>query len=180
MGNIEDAQLQNARVGYQTAINILCSVGQINWSMMNSMILAHSILIGAIILCLTSQCNLNIFASVLSFTGLIICICWFLITYRGFKTQLYWVLSARELEEQYLSDPVNTISRGGKFKDGEQVSLTIKKCGDSKQIPIKIWPNIKTKHLALVVIIVFSILYISILFSVTLAPIVRKLICNIS
>lgn len=37
----------------------------------------------------------------------------------------YYVLSARELEEKYLSDPIKTVSRGGFFAEGSTVTIEI-------------------------------------------------------
>jgi hypothetical protein len=62
---------------------------------------------------------------VLPVAGLILCIPWFLLTERGFDYHNYYVLSARELEEHYLSDPVKTVSRDGSFGKGESITLEI-------------------------------------------------------
>jgi hypothetical protein len=42
--------------------------------------------------------------------GIALCWLWFSIAKRGFDFYKYWIFSARELEEQYLSHPIQTLS----------------------------------------------------------------------
>jgi len=42
---------------------------------------------------------------------------------RGFDYQVYYLLSAKELEEQYLAGTVTTLSRGAAFASGKAISL---------------------------------------------------------
>ena len=42
--------------------------------------------------------------------------------------ELYWVYSARELEEKFLSNPILTLARGGEYSEGKEVYIEIGKC----------------------------------------------------
>src|SRR2546421_1733593 len=103
---------ENARTGYQVAINLWSCECQANWSRSNVMLVANSILIAVLSLALINQRPLPLLVLYLSLLGLVLCATWFLLTKRGFNYLTYWVMSARELEELYLADPVKTLSRG--------------------------------------------------------------------
>lgn len=96
------------------------------------------------------------------------CIFWFLLTERSFNYYRYWILSAREIEEQHLSDPVKTVSRGGTFaesRDGVKIKIA------DKEIPLKMgcWGRIRVRRAAYLIISLFCVMHI-----VTLVVLVIK------
>jgi hypothetical protein len=56
---------------------------------------------------------------------MLLCLFWVLLTIRGFEQHRYWILAARELEEQYLAPTVKTISVGGQLAAGKSVEMNI-------------------------------------------------------
>ncbi|MBI4734005.1 MAG: hypothetical protein HY779_04210 [Rubrobacteridae bacterium] len=53
--------------------------------------------------------------------GLVICIAWISISIRSFDYYKLWIFYAKELEKYLL--PVETINKGGKFAEGEEVEF---------------------------------------------------------
>ena len=146
--------IENARVGYQAAISMHNTENQEIWNRNMVMTIAQSIFVVAIFNIISKEESI-IYYGILSFVGFIICIIWFLIVRNSFYHKKYWVMSARELEETHLSEPVKTTSRGGKFSDGEEVVLTI----DKKPYPMHKSFNIKGETLSYMLIAIFAIMY---------------------
>ena len=128
---------ENARIGYQVAINMWSFEGEVNWSRSNVMLVANSIIIAVLSLALINQRPLPVLILYLSILGLVLCTTWFLLTKRGFNYLTYWVMSARELEELYLADPVKTLSRGESFAEGGSVTVEIN--GKPRNLRMSIW-----------------------------------------
>lgn len=87
------------------------------------------------------------------------CASWFLLTERGFDYHLYYLLSARELEEQFISNPVKTVSRGGIPGSGKQIAFQI-----SGLSPMKVsrWSGLMSaRWIARIVILLFVLLYVA-------------------
>jgi hypothetical protein len=118
-------QIETAHVGYQVAVSLWSHAGNEVWTRFNMMLVANSIIIAVIGIALSAQRNLNLLTASMSATGIALCIAWYLITKRGFAYQVYYLFSAREIEEQYLSNTIHTMSRGGPFGYGKPINLTI-------------------------------------------------------
>jgi hypothetical protein len=125
---IDDKDLQsrkeNAIVGYQVAIDLWKNQENQGWSRFNLMLVVNGIIIAAIGLS-GDQNSHAFFSKLLPIAGLLISIVWFFFLRREVAWSTYYALSARELEEKYLSDPVKTVSRGGRFQRGESVTIDI-------------------------------------------------------
>jgi uncharacterized membrane protein YjgN (DUF898 family) len=117
--------LETVLVGYQMAISLWIHHSEQVWARFNIMFVGHSIVIAAIGLLTTSQTPSPLLATFLSVLGLFLCVLWFFLIRRGNEYAKYYTLSARELEERYLSPHVRTVSRGGLFADGESVNFEI-------------------------------------------------------
>ena len=156
---------ENARVGYQVAVDLASSNGETIWSMFNAMIVANSIVVAGITFVLTNQQPLLIFRVLLPIVGLVLCIAWLLQVTRAYGYVTYYLLSARELEEHYLSQQVQTISRGGDFADRKAVSLEIGGARITRRM--KLLPRlIRGEWTSYVVIFVFIVVYIGSFFQV--------------
>ncbi len=153
-----DPQIEDARVGYQAAVQLWTYEGEQNWARFNVMLVANSIIIAVLGLVITgAQPSLSA-SVVLSIVGLILCLTWFLITKRGFDYQKYYVLSARELEEHFLSKVVTTASRGGTFADGHPVSIEIG--GKPTSVRMSWWSRrASAGTISLIVILLFAVVY---------------------
>ena len=152
------AQIEDARIGYQAAVDLWTYEGEQNWARFNVMLVANSIIIAVLGLSVTGPNGSPSISIVLSIVGLILCISWFIITKRGFDYQTYYVLSARELEERFLSDIVITTSRGGTFADGCPISIQID--GKPKRLQMSWWSRLSSAgSISLIVVLVFAIVY---------------------
>jgi hypothetical protein len=79
--------------------------------------------------------------------------------WRGMNYELYWVYSAREIEENHLAPLVTTLSRGGDYSEGREVVIKIKQCGQITEKKLKLTPNIKIRTLTYLLIGGFSLVY---------------------
>ena len=150
---------ENARIGYQVATTLWTYEGQLVWSKFNAMLVANSIVLAVIGLAISSQHELPVFTIGMPIAGLIFCAMWFLVTKRGFDNYIYWILSARELEEQHLTDVVKTVSRGGDFADGKEIQLTIN--GKTKKHQMSWFGRLlRVEWASYLVIAVFAVIYI--------------------
>ncbi len=155
----------NARIGYQVAITLWAYEGQLVWSKFNAMLLANSIVLAVIGLAISSQRELPMFTIGMPIAGLIFCVLWFLITKRGFDNYTYWILSARELEEQHLTDVVKIVSRGGNVAEGKKIKLTIN--GKNKDYQMSWFGRlVRVEWASYLVIAVFAVMYIIILIGI--------------
>ncbi len=161
----ETIRRENARVGYQAAIDIWTYEGEVIWARTNIMLLANSIILATVGLVLISQHPLFVLVISLSIVGVMLCIIWFLTIKRAFEYQQFWILSARELEEQYLSDPVQTLFRGGSFGKGHSIPINID--GSLQNLRIsKLSRTFKQKWSNYTIISVFVLVYIIFLLQV--------------
>lgn len=168
-GNAQDLKAahdqENARVGYQTAIDLWGILVQTSWSRFNAMLVANSIIVSIIVLALPNKETLYMFIIIFPFIGITLCIIWFLLMRRDSKYQNYYVRSARELEREYL-DPVQTVLRGGEFK--ENVEIFINDGFNPKKFKIGWIRLFTTSNLSYAVISLFVIVYIILIYTVLL------------
>jgi hypothetical protein len=131
------------------------------WSKFNALLVAHSIILAGIGLSMTAAADrsVGLLNKALPVAGFALCVLWYLLVKRGFDNYVYWVWSARELEERHLSDPVKTISRGGTFADGKEV-VRIIVGGQERELSMP-WVSglLKAEYASYGVIIVFAGLY---------------------
>lgn len=73
-----DNNQENARVGYQVAVNLWGTIVETSWSRFNAMVVANSIIIGILGLILSNEkINLYVFVIVVSLIGFILCVLWY-------------------------------------------------------------------------------------------------------
>jgi hypothetical protein len=112
----DSAVFENARVGYQVAVNLWTFQSNLNWGRFNAMLTANSIITAVIGIVLINQSSLFILKILLPIVGLVFCILWIFLMARGRDYHRYWISQACELEEKYLSNAVSTVS-GAESKD---------------------------------------------------------------
>ena len=135
--------LENARVGYQTALLLHTAEGASIWSKFNAMMVTNGILVALIGIIAVSQNEIIYEFVFIPALGILFSILWTFIIIRGFDYHFYWLFSARELEEKYLSDCVKTICRGGEFADNNGVSIEID--GKMRYVPMTWWGQVPSK-----------------------------------
>jgi len=162
VGPSED-RLENARVGYRAALDIWKAQTRLTSSRFNVMIVANSIILGAISLAIRgSRLMPAFFTRGLSLVGIAVSLAWLHAYRRASQHNSYFLWSARELES-YLADPVVTISRRATFSEGNEVALTID--GEKKKLRLGWLARIaRTESFSYFVIAAFMLLYIALLF----------------
>lgn len=153
-----DQTVENARAGYQAAVNLWVYEGTNIWAKFSAMVYANTILLATLGLIITSSKveELKTLRIALAFLGLSLCAAWSMLTNRSFKFYKYWIFSARELESRL--SPVQTISRGGTFADGEKVTFAITPPTDLTLSCVAKQARIET--ISYIVIAVFAIVYV--------------------
>lgn len=186
VAEVEPEKRETALVGYQVAVDLWINEGQQEWAMFNGMLVGNSILIAAITLVITAVLgqyldsklstatstlqSLAVFAILfmglpqfslfLSVLGLLLCGIWFAFERRTSQYSDYWVKCARELEERYLADTLNSISRGGTFAEGGTVTVEIS--GKPTEMRMSRWSRIiRGKAVPTWVTAVLAIIYVA-------------------
>jgi len=147
-------------VGYQAAIDLWIYMGNQGWDRFNVMLTANAIIIASIGIAMTSNQKLSpTFSIILSVAGFILCLLWISLMMRSSELADYFTLTAREIEEKYLSPTISTVSRGGKLSNGNSITITINGQEISKRLS---WPAriMHAKYISYIVIVIFIVLYI--------------------
>jgi hypothetical protein len=118
-------EMEDARVGYQTAVSLWVYEGTLICSKYNALLVANSIVLAVTGFTANTERPPISLRVGLPVVGVVLCAFWLLLTKRGFDNYVYWVLSAREIEDKYLPD-VQTVSRGGRFADGSPVVMSLR------------------------------------------------------
>ena len=100
---------EDGRLGYQVAVDLWTYQGKINWDRYNVMLVANSIIAALIGVVFPSHHQFPGLMIVLAVAALLLCLCWVLVTARGFDHHTYWGFCAWELEKLYLSSTVTTV-----------------------------------------------------------------------
>ncbi len=134
------ANNEAVKVGYQVAVNLMTAEGSLIWGRFQAMLVANSIILGAIVLLLTKgRWLFSLFPLGLSFAGLVLCAMWLLMTARGFDNYNYWIDWAKKLEKDINNSSVKTLT------DYPERHRTC---------------NVKVECLSHVVIVVFMLIYL--------------------
>lgn len=156
---ITSSRMQNAQIGYQVAIDLWAHAGEEVWARFNVMLVANSIIIAVIGFAMTGQRAVPAITVLLPVIGIVLCALWFVMMRRAFDYQDYFILSARELEEKYLVDPVRTLSRGAAFSDGKPVSLEVAGASVTRRMSL-CSRLMRAKKASYVVVITFVVVYL--------------------
>jgi hypothetical protein len=154
VSNCED--MEDIRIGYQVAVNFATFHAENVWSIFNAMLVANTIVVAGGSLVASAEVLLPV-------VGLALCIAWFLLINRAHAKAVYYTLSARELEERFLSHRIRIISRGGDFSDGSGVSLQIGERQTTRQMPWWV-RRIRGEWITYGVIVIFMVIYICMFF----------------
>lgn len=150
----------NARIGYQVAVDLWAYEGASVWSRFNSMVLANSIFFAGIILLVLDNGSYDYLIKLLTIAGILLCILWFLLNERGFSYHNYYALSARELENDLPG--VKTVKDGKKFSRGEKLEI------DGSPIQMSFWGKIGAKWVSRCMIFLFLAMYSIVLLTLLL------------
>lgn len=118
-------RLENARIGYDKAVDMAISRDEIGWASFNAMATANSVL--AALLVFPKQDSESWVIPFVSLIGLVLCGVWGLYARDSWSFREFYVMAAREIEVRHLGDAVRTVSLGGRYADGKSVELDIGK-----------------------------------------------------
>ena len=127
----EDQVMQNARLGYQVAVDVWLYELQIAWARFDSMLIANSIVVAAIAALIASDRPqpewLMIF---LAIVGILLCLVWFQMIERNLGYRWYWFCSALELEDRHLSSPLKMLAGLERFARGKSMDSDVQDFSD--------------------------------------------------
>ncbi len=149
----DEQVLQNARVGYQVAVNLWIHQGQVTWQGFRAMLLANSIVLAA-----AAFIDQRPFVVAAPTLGIVLCVMWLALVMRGFEVHEYRVKSAREIEEKYLAPVVQTVSRGAEVHHGKEVALML----GGRQEKLRLSPvarMLRGKWQAVIVVVAFGLFH---------------------
>ena len=112
-----DTDIENARLGYQTAVHLWASQSEQLWGGFNAIVVANSIAIAAVVL-LSERIGWRwgwFPVLILSIAGILFCVLWLRIIHRHFWYQDYYITQSRELEGGLA--PVETVQKGKIFEE---------------------------------------------------------------
>jgi hypothetical protein len=110
--NITKDEMENARITYQSCLDLLGANTSTIWSIFNAMVVANSIVFATIGLLINNP-QFKFFLICFCFFGLLVCIGWILITARSFCYQDHWILSARGIGNKYFNPDISRILNKG-------------------------------------------------------------------
>jgi hypothetical protein len=117
---MENPDLENSRTAYEVASSYASMFAESFWSVFNAMIVANSIVVIGLGIVYGKNSILKIFLNII---GIVLCILWFLLMQRHREMERYYILSAREIEQDF--GRIQTLSRGATFSHGESVEIKI-------------------------------------------------------
>jgi hypothetical protein len=160
--DIEAATREKALLGYEMAINLWIFQAEQGWARFNIMLFVNSIILGIIGLFITDSNPKSLWLlPLLAIVGLLLCVIWFLFMKRETEYAYYYIRSARELEEKYLSDTVKTVSRGRLLAEGHEVTIETSDEPTSQVRMSWLAQRLRARSAATVVVVVLVVLYIA-------------------
>jgi len=166
-GSEEDKQLQDARIGFQAAQDLVALTSQEIYGRFNAMLTANSIIVAILGWIIASERSLPCYlAYSLPSIGLVLCILWYLFNEHGVYWQTTFRNEARRLEDKYFKDTFSLFRL--RQLAIEDISPPDKKFQEnqSSRVPKRVswFPYRRTSTL---VIIMFLAIYIIVLIETT-------------
>jgi hypothetical protein len=147
------------RLGYEAALALMTYEGGLIWAKFNAMLVANGFVLAIAGATAAAKSTPTALQKAVAVGGLVLCALWANLISRGFDQYVYWILSAREVEEQALAPAVQTLSRGAAFAAGRAVPLSI----DSQLIHHRMSlmsRSVTARQNAYLIITVFGALYV--------------------
>ena len=152
----------DAQIGYQAAIALMTYDGGLIWSKFNAMLVANGFVLAIAGVTASAPTAPTALQKAIAAGGLVLCLLWANLTSRGFDNYVYWIQSARELEDLQLASPVRTLSRGAAFAGGMSVELSIGGVVTSRRMSAAS-RLLTARWNAYLIIAVFAVLYVVVL-----------------
>jgi hypothetical protein len=143
-----------AATGYETAIKLTDKTARTIWSIYGALLATNGFLISLSAFLLTQGKSLPIVIKGIGALGLLICLCWYLISLRTFDFYRFYFAWARKLEEDAFGTTVEMVRSGGAFARGD--TCTIGASSERMRWGSRLF---KVEWLIYVVIATFAIIY---------------------
>ena len=157
-----DEILENARVAYQAAVSLRTSRADELWSQFNALVTANSIILAVETFTIDSGSSPHFLSIGMAIIGLLLCLIWCVLHVRGVAFTGYYLFSAREIEERFLKDEVEILSRGGDFAEGKIVDFSLTEQKHSERMNL-IGRILRVRSVAYLVILTFASVHLAIL-----------------
>jgi hypothetical protein len=154
-----ELELENARLAYRAALDMWYYYGDVLWQKHSAMIVANSVLIGAIAIRWDSESPWpTLIDKALPLLGILLCIAAVLIIERGRAFHVYGILAARELEQKHLSDTVDVLVRGARLAAGAEIIFDLGEEHTHHRLN-RAARFLRTRWLSYVPLVVFAVVY---------------------
>ncbi len=120
---LSEIDLQKAMLGYETAIQLWAAEIQNRMSHYNAMLVANSLILAAVGFSYQTTGFYQPIKLLLVALGIVLCIIWYLSEKRAIEKAVFWLYSAKEIEEKYFSDVFSTLTRSTLFRDAKPVTF---------------------------------------------------------
>jgi hypothetical protein len=150
------------RLGYQGAIALMSYEGQVIWRAFRTLLGVNSIVASLSGVVFAFIPSVSVVGYVLSVLGIAVCIVWYFVLSRQFSYYDYWIAWARHLETTYLSPEVQIMIMGRKYGQGGEEEEASKRLDGLARWPWSARP-FRVKHLLMLVILLFVVLYVALL-----------------
>lgn len=160
--NADSSKRADALIGYQMAVTLWTYQGEQRWARFNIILFINSVIVGGISWAFTSHPSYLVLRLGLPLAGFGLCVLWLILNQREATYADYYTMAARELEEKYLSDTLQTVSRGGQLADGHPVTLRI----GGQPVPLRmnrLARLLRAKTISDVVICILGLTYFALL-----------------
>ncbi len=157
----EEERQKKAKIGYQTAIELVGLTSHEIYSRFNAMLTANSIILAVIGWAITSRGFPTLLTMSLPVAGMFLCGTWFLFVHHGVYWQDKFREEAQRLERQYYVDTFKLIST---------IEMESPKSSKTKSQSPTLIRWFKFYNTSRIVIAIFVIIYIVMLFQILWVP----------
>ena len=143
------------KIGYNAAIQMASSNGNMIWAAFGALIGANAVFVTLIGVVMKLYEDIDLLPILMSLLGIILCVIWFFTISRQFAYTEYWLIYARNLEKKTLAPQVDLLEKGKSYGEGKVIHL------EEQHIFMPWFGRVfKVKQLASAVIYLFLVLYI--------------------
>jgi len=164
--NNKEDRKEDARVGYQVAVDLAIKEENLFWAQFNAILIANSIFITAISFIICKNCadlkdQMPELLEFMAIIGMVLCILWFLLTKRRLSYHKYYLFSAREIEHEL--QLIRTILRGRDFSEGNPVGFRIDNKNEKAKyelFQLPLFGRLRIEYWSYLVIAIFFLIYL--------------------
>ncbi len=159
---IDATTLEIAKLGYETAIQLLAAEKEDLMSKYNAMLVANSLILAAIGFSYQAANFYTPFKYFLPIVGTVICVAWYMSGKRTAEKVSFLIYCAREIEGKFFHDVFKHLYNGHLFGKAKAIEFFLE--GKQRSRRMKFWGRlVKSRVLLNLIILIFAIMYIVVL-----------------